>query len=364
MNIMHNLQDYIKHLQEKVSIESLVKVALAILIIWLLKETSSIWKSVFDILISIFKPFIIGFAIAYILHHIIERLEKWHVHHVAAIAIVYLILFAFLIWIISILLPMLITRGSSFINSIIEGLNHVFESYNDLVSNDSNKILKEIVDNLVNALTNLRGVLPDLSKSLPSFINNTLSTITTIVISVVISIFMSLSWDRIHNGVKSFCKSISERFFQCVWKIHDEVDEYLHSLLIIMCIRFVEYTLLYLLVGHPDWLILGISTAVSQIIPFIGPISVNIIGIFTALTLSPIRIAILVIAIVVLAQVDEYVIAPLVHAKNTKITPLWSLFSIFTGSALFGVVGVIIAIPAYLALRIILNMYVFRRGDV
>ena len=61
----------------------------------------------------------------------------------------------------------------------------------------------------------------------------------------------------------------------------------------------------------------------------------------------------LIILIVVLSQVDEYVIAPLVHSHNTSVTPLWALFSIFAFSGLFGIVGLVIAIPGYLALRVI-----------
>ena len=67
---------------------------------------------------------------------------------------------------------------------------------------------------------------------------------------------------------------------------------------------------------------------------------------------------ILSIAIVILSQVDEYVIAPLVHARNTHISPLWTLFSIFAGGTLLGVPGIIIAIPAFLTIRTIYRIYI------
>ena len=41
------------------------------------------------------------------------------------------------------------------------------------------------------------------------------------------------------------------------------------------------------------------------------------------------------------------------HSHNTSVTPLWALFSIFAFSGLFGIVGLVIAIPGYLALRVI-----------
>jgi predicted PurR-regulated permease PerM len=53
----------------------------------------------------------------------------------------------------------------------------------------------------------------------------------------------------------------------------------------------------------------------------------------------------------VLSQVDAYVIEPLIHSRNVRITPLWALFSIYAGGILGGGIGVMVAIPVYLAIR-------------
>ena len=135
--------------------------------------------------------------------------------------------------------------------------------------------------------------------------------------------------------------------------INDEVSDYIHSLIILMLIKFVEYMLVYVLIGHDDWLIMALLTSISLLIPYIGPTIVNCIGILTAIAIPDGRVFLLIILIVVLSQVDEYVITPLVHSHNTSVTPLWALFSIFAFSGLFGIVGLVIAIPGYLALRVI-----------
>ena len=99
-----------------------------------------------------------------------------------------------------------------------------------------------------------------------------------------------------------------------------------------------------------------------MLIPYLGPTVVNCLGILTALTLEPVRILILVLLIVVLSFVDEYVVAPLVHSHNTGVTPLWSLFSIFVGGTLFGATGIIVAIPAFLSIRSIYNVFIRKEG--
>jgi predicted PurR-regulated permease PerM len=64
---------------------------------------------------------------------------------------------------------------------------------------------------------------------------------------------------------------------------------------------------------------------------------------------------ILIAMICVLSQLDEYVITPMVHSRNLNMSPLWSLFSIFCASTLFGFGGFVIAIPCYLVIRVIIR---------
>jgi predicted PurR-regulated permease PerM len=152
-------------------------------------------------------------------------------------------------------------------------------------------------------------------------------------------------------------RRISKHFYECVFEIDEEISDYLRSMAALMVIRSVEYSLLYLLVGHPDWLILGIASSVSLIIPYVGPTSVNTVGILSALQLPTFNVVLLIALIVILAQIDEYVITPMVHSHNLKLSPMWILFSIFASSTLFGVGGFIIAIPMYLIIRTVIRMY-------
>ena len=150
---------------------------------------------------------------------------------------------------------------------------------------------------------------------------------------------------------------VSAEFAETVKEINVEESSYIRSLLILVVIHAIEYCLLYLLVGHQDWLNMGLVTGLSLIVPYLGPTIANVIGILTALVLPPSRVITLIVMIVILSNTDEYVLAPLVHAHNTNVTPLWAIFSVFAGGVILGVTGVIIAIPVYLAGRVIYLNY-------
>ena len=138
------------------------------------------------------------------------------------------------------------------------------------------------------------------------------------------------------------------------------------ALLILMAVKFVEYAIMYYFVGHRDWLLVALLTAIGLIVPYIGPMIGNVVGILTALTLPTKNVVILIICICVLSQVDAYVLEPLIHSRNVEITPLWALFSIYAGGILAGGIGVMVAIPVYLAIRAVtaLNREENKAGSV
>lgn len=347
----------VQKLKEDFSLQAIVKVVLLLLIVLLFQATYGVWKGLFAALFSILRPFIYGFVIAYILRRIISVCERRGISNKVSIPLTYLVIILLLYWLLSSLIPMILSRSSAFIGSVISGISWVEEHMSTLLASDIPPWISTVIDSGVSALSDARNLLPSVTGSLPEFFNATVDVLTTAVISTVISIFMLFEWDQIRYYFVYFSCRISLRCYQTVFTVNQEIDEYLKSMLMLTAIRFIEYSLLYYLVGHPDWLILGILTAFAVFIPYVGPVIITTIGILTLLIQSVSRTVILLIAIVILSQVDEYLIAPLVHARNTHVSPLMTLFSIYAGGTLLGIPGIIIALPVFLALRTVYRIY-------
>lgn len=358
LEIMNIGERILTKLKEDFSLQGLIKIVLLLLIVLLFQATAGIWQGLFSRLFNVFKPFLYGFVIAYILRRAFTRLEKAGVPRKISIPIVYVIIIALLVLLISTLFPIVLTRTSSLIESMINGINWVTVHIQTLTSGDMPPWIVGLVDAGVSALSDFRSLIPNLTGSLPEFVNATISTLTMIIFSIVISIFMSFGWEKIRYYIVYLSMRVGRRFNTAVFEIDHEIDDYLKSMLTLMLIRFGEYALLYFLIGHPDWLILGLLTAISIFIPYIGPVIISTVGILTALTLSMTQCLILIAAIVILSQVDEYVVAPMVHARNTHVSPLWTLFSIFAGGTFLGIPGIIIALPVFLSCRVIYRIYI------
>lgn len=361
MNILKVIEET---LNKWLSKDLLIKLTLLFVIVFLAMKTWTLWSFILAKAGEVVYPFIVGFIIAYILSEPINWLENHHIKRSVSIPVIYIVVLLLFIWLISSLVPMVIMRTGDLLNSITGGLSWL---YNMLEANNSDGVPEwfvSMLDTLRSSVNNIRSFLPAISSTVPTILSSAVDLIVRTVFSIVVSVFMCFGWHSIKYHIKKTVGNVSALLSSCLTVMDYEVGSYIHSLLILMIIRFFEYSLVYLIVGHHDWMILALMTSISLLIPYLGPTIVNCIGILTALTLPFSSILLLIGFIMVLSFVDEYVIAPLVHSHNTGVTPLWSLFSIFAGGTLFGAVGIIAAIPAYLSIRSIYRILIQKGSDI
>jgi predicted PurR-regulated permease PerM len=111
----------------------------------------------------------------------------------------------------------------------------------------------------------------------------------------------------------------------------------------------------------PFVLLLAIMTGVLEVIPIVGPITAGAIACLVALGhpapwgLSQIGyVAIVAVMYTVLRHAEDYFVIPLVIGRIVKLHPAVVIFSLLTGGALYGLLGVLIAVPVAATLRLVL----------
>lgn len=351
------LKYVLKKLDSKINIQLLIKIMVILIILFLIKETDNVWGSWIVALENIFTPFIIGFIIAYILNPMIEYLQQHHISKKIATMIVLLGSLSFFVILIIVLFPMLYDKILEFFNSLVYAIQWITDMVTTYSELENIEIINEVGNTATRFIREYQSWLPELTNAIPSLFNTIISMLTTILFSIIIGIYMLVDFDRIKIQIKKFFHYFNKSVDPYLNEIDDNVSVYIRSLFLLMVIKFFEYSLLYFLVGHNDWVIIGLLTAIGLIIPYFGATIANCIGILTALTLSPMRFIALLIGIVLLANVDSYVIGPLIHKKRSSLGPLVSLFAVFAGGIIANVVGITLAIPVVLAVRSVIDVY-------
>ena len=111
----------------------------------------------------------------------------------------------------------------------------------------------------------------------------------------------------------------------------------------------------YLLMGLPYALVLGLIAGIFEVLPMIGPVFGMVLPLFIALATSPGLAIWVVIAGVVIQQVESNLLVPRVMDKSVGVSPIISTLAIAIFSASFGLVGALLAIPVAAVLQILLG---------
>ncbi|MCX5495857.1 AI-2E family transporter [Kaistia dalseonensis] len=148
-----------------------------------------------------------------------------------------------------------------------------------------------------------------------------------------------------------------------VRQVLDEMGGALRMWLVAQCVRmllmFVAVWIALYALQLPGAFLLAVQAGVLNFIPYLGPI---LAGIPIALVAMPLGVPMLVWAVgiyTVIQTIEGYVIGPLIQRRAASIPPAWTLVGIVLIGALFGTLGIALAMPLMALARIaILRFYV------
>ena len=141
---------------------------------------------------------------------------------------------------------------------------------------------------------------------------------------------------------------------------------YFIGLVIQMFVNAVLATIALKLFGFKSALLMAICFAILNVIPYIGPILGNLIGVlivissnleldFYSMMLPKIVTAIIIFA--VLQMIDNFILQPNIFSKSVKAHPLEIFLIVLIGAKIGGILGMVIAIPAYTVVRVLLKVF-------
>ncbi len=115
----------------------------------------------------------------------------------------------------------------------------------------------------------------------------------------------------------------------------------------------------YLLIGLPNVLVLALLAGVMEAVPLVGPLLGAIPAALVALSIAPSKLVWVIVATLVIQQVENSVLVPRIMRKAVGVNPFVSLLAIFAFSSLFGIAGALMAIPIAAMLQLLLDRFIF-----
>lgn len=348
MKYLHKIKRYIS---SKNTTTLLFNLLLISGIVYLCYLNIPVIQYIINLLWTIIKPFLIGFIIAYILEPLIFYLQRKGLNRGIALVLVYILVFIIIGVTIIMIIPTFYQRASELfvsLNGGIRWLQNIIASYTAID-------FSAIVDDLLKALNSLLqdGTMVDMTLGV---LTGVTSTITNYIIFFIVAVYISSDYLAIHHKIKMIAYSIDEVLPSYMRAIDVTMVLYIRSFSFVIIAQALMCGLMYLVVGHPNWLVLAILSGFTALIPYIGPLIVNAIALLTALNIGTTNLIILIILILIQSNVMGYVVMPKIFSKGLDLSPIAVIFGLLTGFTVFGPIGMLIAMPVLIVLKVIINL--------
>lgn len=339
-------------------------------------------KTLFNSLVKIISPILIGLVMAYLITPIINFLEQIiylkilknkfvsakNKKRIRAFSIVLSMVFLAILFyeFFAMVIPELKTSVETISSQLNTYINNLEAWVNDILRNrpQFNGIINDIIEELTikfndwvdGSLTDtLVGLMPqinDLIKTLTSGVVSILTVILNTLIGLIISFYLLYSKEEFAGQAKKIVYAFAKK---------ETANSFIHNM------RFINKTFLGFIVGKivdsiiigllcfilttiigtPYPILISVVVGVTNVIPFFGPYIGAIPCAFLVLMVDPLKCLYFVIMIILLQQFDGNILGPKILGESTGISGFWVIVAITVFGGILKIPGMIVGVPLF-----------------
>ena len=194
-----------------------------------------------------------------------------------------------------------------------------------------------------------------------SIVSGTLGYLLQAFAVLVIAAYLLVGGGRMRTTLVSLLPDEYEPdVHQLSQQMKSSLDRYLGGLLLSMTIQGAAAAIVLGLMGIPYWLLLGVWTAATAILPFIGAFLGAIPAIVIALTISPWLAVGVAIFYLVMNQIEGNLLTPRIQGDAVGVHPLLIFLGILFGASVYGFIGALMAVPALALGKVLFEFFAAR----
>lgn len=311
-------------------------------------------------------PFLLGAGIAYLLDPIADRLEKMGLSRTMAVVVITASAVLMMAAIVLLIVPVLLKQAASLIETAPQMIDQarafISTHFPDIIPQGGtigsaiNDLGKTIGDQLGNVATTVLGS-----------VRGMLGIISLLVIVPVVTFYMLLDWD---NMVARIDELLPREHATTIRRLASEIDNALAGFLrgqgLVILILGTWYSIALALVGLPFGFFIGIMAAMLSFVPYVGVLIGGATAIGVALFSfwgDPLWIGAVVLIFAIGQVVEGNYLQPKIVGGHVGLHPVWLLLALSVFGALFGFVGLVLAVPLAAALGVLARFLIGRYTD-
>ena len=284
-----------------------------------------------------------------------------------AVIVTMLLLIGILVGIIALFIPLIVQQGQNLsllnIEALQGNMENLYRQITEYFGVSSSEIEQSVKDSKILANFDFGFV--------PNFLNSFIGILGSLSIglfSVLFIAFFFLKDSKLfEDGLMVFVPDNKEsRLKKSIDTIKDLLSRYFVGLVFQILILFIFYTIVLLIFGVENAIVIAFLCALLNLIPYVGPLiggvlmltltmTSNIGADFSSVILP--KTSYVMIGFLIGQLVDNFISQPRIFSQSVKSHPLEIFLVIIIGGLLFGITGMIIAVPGYTAIKVILKEF-------
>ena len=339
------------------------------------------WRSVLSLLLyltGLFRPFIMGACMAFVLNVLMRSIEKRlsgikkpHIRRGLSLGGAFLLLLVILFLVVMVVVPQLAASLISLSNRIPAFVQNSLE------------LLETYLEDNPELLTYVGSIAPDwnavyeqakgfLSLGLESLLSGSFLAVRSIAgavanfgIGLFFAIYLLLGKETLKSQAARTIRALvprrhAERIFHVAELSERKFSGFITGQCLEACILGLMFFLTLTILRLPYALLVGVLIAFTALIPVFGAFIGFFVCAFLMLVQSPADVIIFAVLFLVLQQIEGNLIYPHVVGGSVDLPAVWVLMAVTVGGSMFGVFGMIFFIPLFSVLYALLRERVHR----
>lgn len=326
----------------------LIAIILGVIVITLYRKYSILGSATFSLFVSV--------LVAFLLNPIVNFFESKGIKRSTGIILTYILLLFILVILFINIIPDLIGQISLFLTNLPSSINYTYDSLQELLIkwNIDVRILDNFMVQLNDYLTGLSTNIPEWTTTFINAIHGSISTFVTLVLIPLITYHILMSKEKIIYGIYNMLPSHIKHDTLYLYKsINFAMNEFVKSRMLMAVFIGFSTGIMLQIFGIPFALVIGFLTMILDIVPYIGPVLATAPALIFAFIKSPMTFVWVVILLWFLQWIEQNIIGAKLFSVSSGIHELVTLLSIIIGGGIFGVWGMILAVPFVIIMKII-----------
>ena len=330
---------------------------IAVLLFFVLQNLATLW-TIIQFIWNIISPLVLGVVFAYIIDPLVRLWERTIFKNMKnrgaargiSVAISIILILAFIVALLYILIPQLIASVETLMNNIGDYMQNLEGWLRSIGGGLFSSSLDEInFSDIGKEIVGLLGDIVSGEQLITTGINIGTGAVS-VVISLILAIYFMLAKGRLIVLLKKVTALVVKqprygKLEKFAGQCNRILVRYICCTLLDALIVGVANAILMAIFGMPYIPIISLTVGVTNLAPTFGPIAGGAAGAFILLMINPWWALLFIIFTVGIQIVDAYILKPRLFAGQLGISPVLTLVSIIVFGRIFGVVGMLLAIP-------------------